>query len=101
MLCLKAGRAVLVEKPFTTHACDAEKLVGVARDRGLFAMEAVVTRFNPLLRKLCGLVADGTIGDVKAVYADFAFPFPYDPSHRIWSTDTAGGALLDLGVYPL
>ncbi|MCW2915107.1 MAG: putative oxidoreductase [Actinomycetia bacterium] len=101
MLCLEAGRAVLVEKPFTTNAADAEKLVAVARDRGLFAMEAFVTRFNPLIRKLRGLVADGAIGDVKAVYADFAFPFPYDPSHRIWSTDTAGGALLDLGVYPL
>jgi predicted dehydrogenase len=101
MLCLEAGRAVLVEKPFTTNAEDAEKLVAMARDRGLFALEAFVTRFNPLVRRLRVLVADGAIGEVTAVYASLAFPFPYDPSHRIWSTETAGGALLDLGVYPL
>jgi predicted dehydrogenase len=100
-LCLEAGRAVLVEKPFTVTAAESEQLVSLARERGLFAMEAMWTRFNPLIRRLRELVADGAIGEVKAVYADFAERFPYDPSHRIWSTDTAGGALLDLGIYPL
>jgi predicted dehydrogenase len=100
-LCLEAGRAVLVEKPFTVTAAESEQLVALARKRGLFAMEAMWTRFNPLIRKLRELVADGAIGEVKAVYADFAERFPYDPSHRIWSTNTAGGALLDLGIYPL
>jgi predicted dehydrogenase len=90
-----------VEKPFTTNAADAEDLVALAREKGLFAMEAMWTRFNPLVIRLRELVADGAIGDVTAVYADFAFASEYDPSHRMWSPDLAGGALLDLGVYPL
>jgi predicted dehydrogenase len=100
-LCLEAGRAVLVEKPFTVTAADSELLVALARKRGLFAMEAMWTRFNPLIRTLRTLVADGAIGEVMAVYADFAEHLPYDPAHRVWSTDTAGGALLDLGIYPV
>ncbi len=101
LTCLEAGRAVLVEKPFTISAAEAEEVVAAARSRGLFAMEAMWTRFNPLIKQLRGLVADGAIGEVKAVYADFGFPAPYDPATRLWSVETAGGALLDLGVYPL
>jgi predicted dehydrogenase len=100
-LCLEAGRAVLVEKPFTVTAADSERLVALARKRGLFAMEAMWTRFNPLIRRLRTLVTDGAIGEITAVYADFAERAPYDPAHRLWSTDTAGGALLDLGIYPV
>ncbi|HEY7484043.1 MAG TPA: Gfo/Idh/MocA family oxidoreductase [Streptosporangiaceae bacterium] len=99
--CLEAGRAVLVEKPLTPAAADAEKLVAYARDRGLFLQEGMWTRFNPLIVKLRELVADGAIGDVTAVYADFCWAPPYDPDSRFWSPDLAGGALLDLGVYPL
>ncbi|TWV51999.1 Gfo/Idh/MocA family oxidoreductase [Streptomyces misionensis] len=100
-LALEAGRAVLVEKPFTANAADARRLVELARERGLFAMEAMWTRFNPLIARLRGLVADGAIGDVTAVYADFGTSAPYDPAHRLWSPELGGGALLDLGVYPL
>ena len=100
-LCLEAGRAVLVEKPLTTNAADAEDLVALARDRGLFAMEAMWTRFNPLVMRLRELVADGAIGDVTAVYADFAEAVGFDPEHRLWAPGLAGGALLDLGVYPV
>lgn len=100
-LCLMEGRAVLVEKPFTTGAADAERLIALARDRQLFAMEAMWTRFNPLITRLRSLVADGAIGEVVAVQADFGFTSPYDPAHRHWSPELAGGALLDLGVYPL
>ncbi|GAA4616459.1 Gfo/Idh/MocA family oxidoreductase [Actinoallomurus liliacearum] len=100
-VCLEAGRGVLVEKPFTTRAADAEALVALARDRGLFAMEAMWTRFNPIVTRLRELIADGAIGDVKAVYADFSFAADYDPEHRLWAPELAGGALLDLGVYPV
>ncbi|GAB3968183.1 Gfo/Idh/MocA family oxidoreductase [Actinoallomurus acanthiterrae] len=100
-LCLEAGRGVLVEKPFTTNAADAEALVALARDRGLFAMEAMWTRFNPIVTRLRELVADGAIGEVKAVYADFSFAAEYDPEHRLWAPELAGGALLDLGIYPV
>lgn len=99
--CLEAGRAVLVEKPLTPAAADAEKLVAYARDRGLFLQEGMWTRFNPLIVKLRELVADGAIGTVTAVYADFCWAPPYDPASRFWSPELAGGALLDLGVYPL
>jgi predicted dehydrogenase len=99
--CLEAGRAVLVEKPFTTSAADAEDLTALARERGLFAMEAMWTRFNPVVARLRELVAAGAIGDVKAVYADFSENFPFEASHRIWAPSLAGGALLDLGVYPV
>jgi predicted dehydrogenase len=97
--CLEAGRAVLVEKPFTTSAADAEDLVALARSRNVFAMEAMWTRFNPVVTRVRELVAEGAIGEVKAVYADFSENFPYDAGHRLWAPELAGGALLDLGVY--
>ncbi|WP_067814780.1 Gfo/Idh/MocA family protein [Actinomadura kijaniata] len=100
-LCLEGGRAVLVEKPFTTSAADAEALAALARDRGLFAMEGMWTRFSPLVRRLGELVADGAIGEVSAVYADFSIAPAYDPAGRLWSAELGGGALLDLGCYPL
>jgi predicted dehydrogenase len=99
--CLAAGRAVLVEKPLTPRAAEAERLVAYARERGLFLLEGMWTRFNPLIVKLRELVADGAIGEISAIYADFAWAPPYDPASRFWSADLAGGALLDLGVYPL
>lgn len=100
-LCLEAGRPVLVEKPFATSAADARALAGLARERGLFAMEAMWTRFNPLVVRLRELVAEGAIGAVQSVFSDFSFAAEFDPAHRLWSPDLAGGALLDLGVYPV
>jgi predicted dehydrogenase len=99
--CLEAGRAAVVEKPLTPTAAEAEALVAVARDRGLFLLEGMWTRFNPLIVKLRELVAEGAIGDVTAVYADFCWAPRYVPAIRYWSPELAGGALLDLGVYPL
>jgi predicted dehydrogenase len=64
-------------------------------------MEAMWTRFNPAIVKLRELVADGAIGEVRTVTADFAVEFPYDPEHRLYNPDLGGGALLDLGVYPV
>jgi predicted dehydrogenase len=100
-LCLLAGRAVLVEKPFTVTAGQAEELVAVAAERRLFAMEAMWTRFNPLIRQINDLVAEGGIGQITCVQADFAIAPAYDPTHRLWDPHLAGGALLDLGVYPI
>jgi predicted dehydrogenase len=100
-LCLLAGRPVLVEKPFTVTAAEAEDLVALARERRLFAMEAMWTRFSPLVRAAAGLVRNGAIGRVTAVQADYAGSPPYDPGSRLWNADLAGGALLDIGVYPI
>ena len=100
-LCLEAGRAVLVEKPFTVTASEATEVIDLARARGLFAMEAMWTRFNPVIDHLRTLVSSRAIGEIQALYADFSAAFPYDPEHRAWAPALAGGALLDLGIYPL
>jgi predicted dehydrogenase len=100
-LCLLAGRAVLVEKPFTTTAGQAEELAALAAEQRLFAMEAMWTRFNPVIRQINDLVTGGTIGRIISVQADFTIAPAYEPAHRLWNPDLAGGALLDLGIYPI
>jgi predicted dehydrogenase len=98
---LLAGKAVLCEKPLTVSLKDAEDLVELARKQNVFLMEAMWTRFNPLVRKLRKLVEDGAIGTVRSVHADFGEPFPHNPAHRLWDPAAGGGSLLDLGVYPV
>jgi predicted dehydrogenase len=100
-ICLEAGRAVLVEKPITLDAATAEDLISLATARGLFLMEAMWMRTNPAIRRIGELIADGAIGTVTHVAADFGLAGPFDPEHRLRNPALGGGALLDLGVYPL
>ncbi|MFJ3159261.1 Gfo/Idh/MocA family protein [Streptomyces kanasensis] len=100
-LCLEAGRAVLCEKPFTLNAREGAELVALARRRRVFLMEAMWTYCNPLVRRLVELVRDGAIGEVRTVHADFGLVGPDDPGHRLRDPAAGGGALLDLGVYPV
>jgi predicted dehydrogenase len=100
-LCLLAGKAVLCEKPFTLDLPTAEDLVQIARERGLFLMEAMWTRTLPAIRRIRELVAEGAIGEVTAVYADFAVEGGFPATHRMRDPRLGGGALLDLGVYPV
>ncbi|HXP54902.1 MAG TPA: Gfo/Idh/MocA family oxidoreductase [Streptosporangiaceae bacterium] len=100
-VCLEAGRAVLVEKPFTVTAAETAQLIALATSKKLFAMEAMWTRFNPIVREVTELVHDGGIGRVTAVQIDLAGAPDYDPAGRLWNPALAGGALLDMGVYPL
>ncbi|MDN0194587.1 Gfo/Idh/MocA family oxidoreductase [Streptomyces sp. S.PNR 29] len=100
-LCLGAGRNVLCEKAFTLNAREAEELVALARERGSFLMEAMWMYCNPLVRRLAELVRDGAIGEVRSVHADFGLAGPFPPSHRLRDPAQGGGALLDLGVYPV
>ncbi|RII17039.1 1,5-anhydro-D-fructose reductase [Streptomyces sp. YIM 130001] len=100
-LCLEAGRPVLCEKAFTVNAREAGELVTLARERGTFLMEAMWMYCNPLIRRALDLVADGAIGDVRTVQADFGLAGPFPPSHRLRDPAQGGGALLDLGVYPV
>lgn len=100
-LCLEAGKHVLVEKPLTVTAEEAAQLVDLARDRGLFLMEAVWTRTNPLIRKAVEVVATGELGPIRHVAASFGFAFAGDLTHRLLDPAQAGGAILDLGVYPV
>ena len=98
---LRAGKPVLLEKPVTCSAAAARDLVGVARESGTFLMEAMWTRFQPTVVALRELLADGAIGDVRTVTADLGFRAPFDPENRMWDPAKGGGALLDLGVYPV
>ena len=100
-LCLEAGRSVLVEKPLTATAEQAEELIALARERGLFCMEAVWTRTNPLIRKVAEVVRAGEIGQIRHVEASFGFTFDGPEDHRLLNPELAGGAILDLGPYPV
>ena len=101
LLCLAAGKHVLVEKPFTIGGDEAQGVSDAARSSGRFVMEAMWTRFFPLFKTVRELIISGRIGSVIALRADFGNAVPYDPTHRLWNPDLAGGALLDLGVYPM
>ncbi|MEE1769806.1 Gfo/Idh/MocA family oxidoreductase [Streptomyces sp. JV185] len=100
-LCLEAGKHVLCEKAFTLDAREADELVKLARDRGLFLMEAMWTYCNPVIRRMTELVRDGAIGEIRTVQADFGLAGPFGPEHRLRDRALGGGALLDLGVYPV
>lgn len=101
LMAIDAGKHVLIEKPLTLNAAHAREVLTAARDKGVFAMEAVWMRANPLILKAQELVAQGVIGDVVAVHADFSIEVQFDPAHRLFDLDNGGGALLDLGVYPM
>jgi len=101
MTCLQAGKAALTEKPFTLDRATSETLVETARSNGVFLMEAMWMRCIPAIRRIAGLISDGVIGDVVNVQADFGLQGPVDESHRLRNRALGGGALLDLGVYPV
>ncbi|MHA7219003.1 Gfo/Idh/MocA family protein [Arthrobacter sp. MDT1-48-3] len=98
---LHAGKNVLCEKPITMDAEQARELADLARERGLFLMEAVWTRFLPSFRRALQIVRSGEIGTVRWLQADLCFTAPVDPASRLWDPAAGGGALLDLAVYPL
>ncbi|HEX2362267.1 MAG TPA: Gfo/Idh/MocA family oxidoreductase [Jiangellaceae bacterium] len=98
---LDLGRAVLCEKAFTSSLSDTENLVQRARDRRVFCMEAMWTRFAPMVARARQIIADGGIGEVRTVVADLGIVAPRDPRHRLWDPALGGGAMLDLGVYPV
>ncbi|MGW2960142.1 Gfo/Idh/MocA family protein [Streptomyces sp. NPDC001220] len=100
-LCLESGRNVLCEKAFTIDAREAGELVALAKEHDRFLMEAMWMYCNPLVRRLKALVADGAIGEVRTVQADFGLEGPFPPAHRLRDPALGGGALLDLGVYPV
>jgi predicted dehydrogenase len=100
-LCLAAGKAVLCEKPFTLNAREAAALIEEARARGVFLMEAMWTRCLPLFVRLRELLAAGAIGTPRMVQADFNFRTAVQPRSRLFDLELGGGALLDVGVYPV
>ncbi len=101
LLAIAAGKPVLVEKPFTRNATEAAQVAAAARARGVLAMEAMWTRFLPQTDVIGRLLADGVLGEVITVLADHGQSFDPDPQGRLFNPALAGGALLDLGIYPI
>jgi predicted dehydrogenase len=98
---IRAGKAVMVEKSFTATLAGAQELVTEARARRVFAMEAMWTRFQPAVVRVRELIAEGAIGSIFSVQAELGLVRGFDPSDRLFAPELGGGALLDLGVYPV
>ena len=101
LLALNAGKHVLIEKAFTMNAREAQDIVDFAESKGLVALEAMWTRFLPHMVRLREIIQEGTIGEVRKVVASHNQNLPEDPAHRLNDPALGGGALLDLGIYPV
>lgn len=101
LLAIGAGKHVLIEKPIALTAGEAQQLVDAATAAGVFAMEALWSRYLPQTSVVRKLLADGALGDVHTVHADHGQAIPADPQHRLYRPELGGGALLDLGIYPV
>ena len=101
LLAIQAGKHVLVEKAFARNEAEAREVIDAARAAGVFVMEAMWTRFLPHMVEARRIVAEGALGDTIHVSADFGGSPDYDPKSKEFDPALAGGALLDLGVYPI
>lgn len=101
LACLRAGKAVLCEKPFTINSGELEEVIQFAREKKLFLMEAMWTRFLPPIVKVREWIDSGKIGEVLLVKADFGYRAAWDPEWRLLNPALGGGALLDIGIYPV
>ena len=100
-LALEAGKPVLLEKPFTMDAAEAADLAALAHKKGLFLMEAMWTRFLPHIAEVRSILSAGTLGEIVTIQADHGQWFEKNAEHRLFAPALGGGALLDLGVYPV
>lgn len=100
-MAIEAGKHVLIEKPFTLNAPEAELLVSRAHQRGVTVLEAMWTRFLPHMQRIHEIIDAGTLGTLRSLRADHRQFLPTDPNHRLNSLALGGGALLDLGIYPI
>ncbi|MGZ0710326.1 Gfo/Idh/MocA family protein (plasmid) [Coraliomargarita sp. W4R53] len=101
ILALEHGKHVLVEKPFTLNAGEAEEVREAAAAAGLLAMEAMWTRYLPHMVRIREIIAAGTLGEIRTVIADHTQKISMDPTHRLNALELGGGSLLDLGIYPI
>jgi predicted dehydrogenase len=101
ILCLERGKPVLCEKPLAINRSQAAEMIELARRKNLFLMEAMWTRFLPPIVRLRKLLAEGVIGDVRLVSADFGIHVHRNPQHRLFDPCLGGGCLLDVGIYPI
>lgn len=99
MMCIENGKNILCEKPFTVNCAQTEKVFEAAREKGIFVSEAMWTRYMPLAKELKRVAREKLIGDIKLVSANMHFPM--SGKERLWTPELAGGAMLDVGIYPL
>ena len=100
-LAINAGKHVLCEKPITMNAGELTTLIEAAKEKNVFLMEGMWTRFFPAMTKIRKLLANERIGKILSVEASFGVKFDVGPEHRIFNPELGGGALLDLGIYPV
>ena len=101
LLCLRHGKAVLCEKPMALSGRQVQTMIDAARENKAFLMEAMWSRFLPVIDKTLELIRDHQLGTVKSVRADFGFLAPFNPEGRLYNLRLGGGSLLDIGIYPL
>jgi predicted dehydrogenase len=101
LLAMKAGKPVLCEKAFTVNAGQARELIEYSRAHRIPLMEAMWTRFLPHIHAIKEMIKSGALGDIHSVVADHGQYIPYSRAARLWEPELGGGALLDLGIYPL
>ena len=101
LMCLENNIPVLCEKPFTITREQLQILIDTARKRKIFLMEAIWTRFLPTIKKVIEIKESGELGSINAIYADFGFKAPVDYNGRLYNLNLGGGALLDIGIYPV
>ncbi len=101
LMCLERGIPVLCEKPFAMNRGEVEQMIQMAKEKNVFLMEAMWTRFLPSILKAQEIIAAGKIGAVTGVKADFGFQGPTDVNHRLLNKALGGGSILDIGIYPI
>jgi predicted dehydrogenase len=101
LLCLNHGKAVLCEKAFAINQHQAKEMIDLARTKKVFLMEALWTRFLPHYLKVRDMIAEGKLGELKGVLANFGFKPPEPVSPRLFEPALGGGSLLDIGIYPV
>ena len=101
LLALNAGKPVLCEKPFTINAQEARAVIDRAHELNLPLLEAIWTRFLPHIQQVREILKSGVLGDIHTVIADHGQFLPEEIAPRLWRPELGGGALLDLGIYPI
>lgn len=99
--CLQAGKAVLCEKPFALNHHQAKKMIELAQAKNLFLMDAIWTQFFPFMQQIREILDKGSLGKIRMLEADFGFYKAFDPQSRLYDLALGGGALLDIGIYPI
>ena len=99
MECFEAGKHVLCEKPAVCNIGQLNKVIEKSKEKKLFFMEAMWTAFNPCIKRIKKVISEGKIGEIKHIESFFNLRIPFNPKHRLWAPELAGGALLDLGIY--